>query len=85
MIRGVGTMGEDVVWLSEDPVSGLVAAGDSHDVTVTFDVAGLALGEYQADLKLLNPPNAPIQVAVSLTLENPPIKWIYLFLPIIMK
>jgi hypothetical protein len=80
MLRGVGTKGEDVLWLSEDPVSGSVPASDSTEVTVTFDPAGLFPGEYQATLSILNPPHSPVQVAVTLHVE-----WRKLFLPMMVK
>jgi N-acetylneuraminic acid mutarotase len=46
----VGHPGEDVPWLSEDPISGTVAAGGSVGVDVTLDATGLALGDYGAKL-----------------------------------
>ena len=37
-------------WLSTDPLSGVVAAGQTLDVAVTFDAAGLNGGDYDAAL-----------------------------------
>ncbi len=42
----------DVPWLSEAPVDGTTAGGDSTPVTVTFDSTGLAAGSYTANLCL---------------------------------
>jgi len=84
MLRGVGTTGEDVLWLSEDPVSGMIASSGSQDVTVTFDATGLVPGDYQAILSILNSPNSPIQIPVTLHV-NSELELIKLFLPIIMK
>ncbi|MCD6595350.1 T9SS type A sorting domain-containing protein [bacterium] len=43
---------EDVAWLSESPISGLLMARESQDVTVVFDATGLAVGEYYAFLMI---------------------------------
>ncbi len=45
-------LGKDVSWLSSDPTSGTIAAGDSAKIALTFDSNGLAPAEadYYADL-----------------------------------
>jgi uncharacterized membrane protein len=44
----------DVPWLSENPTSGSLGAGSTQPITVTFDTASLAPGEYLADLDVLS-------------------------------
>ena len=84
MVRGYGeTAGEDIVWLSEDPISGTVAGDSEQDVTVTFDATGLALGDYFATLRVKNPPAAAINVPVTLHVVDTITRSIWL--PIIMK
>ena len=56
-------------WAAADPASGTVAAGESAEVTVTFDSADLAGGEYAASLCLeSNDPHTPV-ATVALALE----------------
>jgi hypothetical protein len=59
----------DVPWLSVSPASGTTAAGESSDVTVSFDSTGLAVGEHVAVLCVTsNDPVTPlVQVPVILT------------------
>lgn len=73
----------DIVWLSEDPVSGTVAGDSELDVTVTFDATGLALGDYFATLRVKNPPAAAINVPVTLHVVETITRQIWL--PIIMR
>jgi subtilisin family serine protease len=60
----------DVPWLSEDPVMGLVPAGGSTDITVTFDPSSLGQpGDYQAELRVGNDtpytyPNIPVTLHI---------------------
>jgi len=45
----------DVLWLSENPKSGVIPGGESVDVTLTFDPSMLSqLGDYTARLKVIN-------------------------------
>jgi hypothetical protein len=44
----------DVPWLSENPVSGTVAASTTEAITVDFDATGLAPGDYLATLMINN-------------------------------
>lgn len=56
-------------WVSADPTSGSVAAGESQEVTVTFDSSDMAGGEYAASLCLTsNDPHVPV-ATVALALE----------------
>ena len=73
----------DIVWLSEDPVSGTVAGDSELDVTVTFDATGLALGDYFANLRVKNPPAPAINVPVTLHVVETITRQIWL--PIIMR
>ncbi|MFZ2098783.1 MAG: DUF11 domain-containing protein, partial [Anaerolineales bacterium] len=67
-----GMVVEDVPWLSEDPTSGTVLAGESVVVDVTYDTTGLASGEYLASLDVLsNDPDTPVvEVPVTLTVQS---------------
>ncbi len=77
MIRGSGETGgpppADVPWLSEDPISGTVAAGGCQTVTVTFDATGLTPGDYLANLLIdSNDPDEPVvTVPVTMTVLEP--------------
>lgn len=43
---------KDVAWLSENPISGAIAPGDSAKVAVIFNSTGLSDGEYRANLSI---------------------------------
>ncbi|MGH3681460.1 MAG: S8 family serine peptidase [Natronosporangium sp.] len=64
----------DVPWLAVSPDSGSTGAGETSDVTVSFDSAGLAPGEVEALLCVAsNDPATPlVQVPVSLTVVEDP-------------
>lgn len=48
-------------WISTDPASGVIPAGSSMDVTVTFDAAGLNGGDYDALILVnSNDPTDPV-------------------------
>ena len=48
----------EYAFLSIDPTEGSVAAGDSIDIAVTFDAAGMLGGDYNVDIEILsNDPN----------------------------
>jgi hypothetical protein len=74
MLRGYGETGgaADIPWLSEDPTSGIIPAGDCVDVTVTFDSTGLVPGDYFGDLLIdSNDPDEPqVGVPVQLTVVD---------------
>ncbi|MGY6631548.1 MAG: carboxypeptidase regulatory-like domain-containing protein [Wenzhouxiangella sp.] len=63
----------DVPWLSADPDSGTVAAGDSSDIDVIIDSSGLLPGDYEATLCVFSNDSVAgvIAVPVSLTVEAP--------------
>lgn len=71
-IRGMGSSAvSDILWLEERPERGSVAGDTSRTVTVTFDSAGLALGDYYATVRLRNAPYLPSDVPVTLhVVEN---------------
>jgi hypothetical protein len=63
----------DVPWLSEDPVSGTVPAGETVEVTIAVDPSGLGQpGDYAAALKVKhNTPYTYPNIPVILHLEAP--------------
>jgi len=74
MIRGMGSAGGgDVVWLSEDPVSGTVDSDGYVDVTLTFDPSMLEQpGDYSAELLTQhNTPYAYDNIPVTLHVTLP--------------
>jgi hypothetical protein len=76
--------GGDVLWLSEAPTAGLVPAGASTNVTITYDTAGLALGDYLAALRVKNLPAPDLTLPVTLhVVDEFPV--FYLYLPLILK
>jgi len=77
-------VGGDVEWLSEDPTAGIVPAGESVDVTLTYDATGLALGDYSATLRVKNAPAPNLNLAVVLHVVDD-IPMFYLYLPLITK
>lgn len=70
-----------IAWLGEDPASGMVAPGACQDVTVTVDSAGLAVGEYQAQLLISSDDPAlplafvPVDLAVTRSIRNAGFGW----------
>jgi hypothetical protein len=69
MYRLEGEPFADVPWLSEDPISGTLSAGQSQVVDVTFDAGGMTPGDYYASLLVLsNDPSDPmVSVPVTMT------------------
>jgi PKD repeat protein len=67
------TIGYDVPWLSEDPVSGTLAPDLCIDVDVTFDSTGMMPGDYFAHLLIeSNDPDEPIiTLPVTMTVFEP--------------
>ncbi|MFN8176771.1 MAG: S8 family serine peptidase [bacterium] len=61
-----------VPWLSASPLSGSVPAQGAQDVTATYNSAGLALGVYNAVLRLTtnDSGHATVDVPVTLTVSN---------------
>jgi hypothetical protein len=67
-----------VDWLSVNPTSGTVPAGESRRVTVTFDATDLEFGTYRANLIITS--NDPDQawIGVPVTLGVAEINSVYL-------
>lgn len=65
-----GVEGLDVPWLSEDPLSGTIPADSNLNITVTFNSAGLALGDYRAMLLVRSPQNPTVNVPVLMHVVN---------------
>ena len=64
---------EDIPWLSLSATSGATAAGNTDQVTVTFDATGLSAGNYDASVCLFSDdPDEPlVKLPVSLTVTLP--------------
>ncbi len=74
----------EIPWLTEAPAGGTVAAGGEEDVTLTFDSTGLALGTYQAHLRIIeDTPYQSIVVPVTLIVVEDTTNLLYL--PLIQK
>jgi subtilisin family serine protease len=75
----------DVPWLSVVPDSGSTPAGESDDVTVTFDATGLAIGTYEALLCVNSndPANPLLEVPVTLTVVEQ--EEFILYLPFVIR
>jgi len=76
--------GGDVPWFSEDPTAGVVPAGESLNVTITYDSTGLAIGDYFAALRIKNPPAAALTLPVTLHVVDE-IPVFNLFLPLLLR
>ncbi len=76
--------GGDVLWLFEDPTAGVIPAGESTDVTITYDATGLALGDYFATLRVKGAPSPMIDLPVTLHVVGE-IPVFYLYLPLMLK
>ncbi|MEA2075618.1 MAG: C1 family peptidase [Euryarchaeota archaeon] len=61
--------GEDCPWLDEDPRSGSVPPAGHADITVTINTAGLAEGDYNAQIVIANndPDENPVIIPVHLS------------------
>lgn len=67
MVRGMGSSASaDIVWLSEDPIAGTVPADSSLAVDVTFDATGMALGDYNARLRVAGMATGSVFVPVTM-------------------
>src|SRR5690606_30009569 len=60
-------------WLSEEPVTGTVAAGSCEQVAVTLDATGMEAGSYTAGLAIQsNDADEPVvRVPVTMTVDEP--------------
>ncbi len=65
-IRGGLQLLEQVDWLTIDPQTGTVAPESDVDIQLTFDVAGMELGQYFASLLLQNNAGPAITIPVTL-------------------
>jgi hypothetical protein len=59
-------------WLSAEPTSGTIAAGETAEITVTFDSESLAVGTYNGSLVFTSndPVNGSVTVPVTLNVEE---------------
>ncbi len=57
---------QPVEWLSVTPAGGAVAEGAAASVEVQFDTAGMAEGDYHADLVITNSGGEPVVIPVTL-------------------
>ena len=61
LLWGYGFVPQQIPWLSEDPITGIVRPGECADVEVTFDAAGLPIADYAAELVIWsNDPDTPV-------------------------
>ena len=72
-VYNIGLVVPDIPWLSEDLTGGTVPPGECLTITVTFDSAGLAPGDYAGALQITtDDPNTPyVTIPVSLTVLAP--------------
>ena len=57
---------QPIEWLSVTPASGAVVAGEAASIEVQFDTAGMAEGDYYADIVITNSGGEPVVVPVIL-------------------
>ena len=62
---------DDADWLTLSPTSGSCSSGETDDVTVSVDVAGMTTGDYSATITISAPEatNTPQTVAVNITIS----------------
>ncbi len=60
---------ESADWLSVDPVSGTLQAGDSENIDLTFDTTDMTVGDYSVDL-IINDDREETIVPISLTVTG---------------
>ena len=63
-------VGRNLDWLQLTPLSGAVNAGQSVDITLTLDAAGLALGDYEAVLVITTNSGQSFNVPIDLTVDD---------------
>jgi hypothetical protein len=74
----------DVLWLSESLTSGIISAGESVQVIVSFDALDLSSGDYFATLRVNNAPSPEINLPVTLRIMGgTPLLGLYL--PLILR
>jgi len=63
---GTGTLNWNITdgagWLSENPTSGSLGAGECEDVTVSVDTTGMAAGDYTATITVTGSPTVSVPV-----------------------
>jgi len=69
----ISPQGDDVLWLTIEPVTGTVPAYSSVPVEVTFDATGMEPGDYTAEIVVLsNDPVTPwVSIPVTMTVVEP--------------
>ncbi|MFQ6608307.1 MAG: choice-of-anchor D domain-containing protein [Fidelibacterota bacterium] len=67
-----------VDWLAANPIEGTVPAGESLDVMITFDAAGMFGGDYFADIIVTNndPANPEVSIPAHLNVTGAPDIWV---------
>ena len=73
--------GDDIPWISLDPITGTVPAGEILVITVTYDSSDLAVADYLGSIQINHAPAPPINLPVTLHVINIP----KLYLPWISK
>jgi hypothetical protein len=66
-LSGIFAIGRDLSWLQPGAAPGGIAAGSSATMPVTFNAAGLAVGQYQALLVITDRNCLPVSVPITLT------------------
>jgi len=69
------TVSSDANWLLVDPAKGNIRPAGEAEITVSFDVAALAVGTYTATITIDAPgaANSPFTIPVTLTVEAAPV------------
>jgi hypothetical protein len=70
--NAINLTGADVPWLSENPTEGTVPAEDSFPVAVEFNAAGLAIGDYMANLIVTSQDAVNKRITVPVTMHVVP-------------
>jgi hypothetical protein len=71
LYRMVGTIMDDIPWLSEDPISGTIPVDGSAVVDVTFESTGLHPGVYLASLVIRTYYPEEVIITIPVTLNVP--------------
>jgi len=74
---GTGTLNwsltDNAGWLSENPTSGSLGAGECEDVTVSVDTTGMAAGDYSATITVTGSPTVSVPVNLYIVSAMPEI------------
>ena len=76
---------EGVPWLPIDPNSGTIIAGQSANITITYDASNLIEGEYSADITILSNDPAEPEVIIPVTLTVGYVNTEHGVLPVVTK